>query len=150
MLYYNTIHPDLQVWRLKKDIFPVLCSPSTPLPGVFHKLSLSALALLDISTVFSSKFLFLCMEGIKKRHSPGHFRKNVFPSFVVWIVFPKIYRLFHRRDTGRTCLIFVTVQPSDFTVTNACTQAAISAAWRPQISGSRCIRSVTPRGILEG
>ena len=43
----------------------------------------------------------------------------------------------------------VTVQPSGFTVTNACTQAAIFAAWRPQISGSRCERSVTPRGILE-
>ncbi len=36
----------------------------------------------------------------------------------------------------------VTVQPSGFTVTKACTQAAFPAAWRLQTSGSRCKSSV--------
>ena len=46
------------------------------------------------------------------------------------------------RPEGQTVTFLVTVQPSGFTVTKACTQAAFPAAWRPQASGSRCKSSV--------
>ena len=74
--------------------------------------------------------------GINKRtpDALSAFRIMVFPWFVL-----RSLRAF-----------FVTVQPSGFTVTKACTQAAFPAAWRPQASGSRCKSSVTPRGTVEG
>ena len=102
---------------------------------------------------YSRLILILDKEGRQDQIIKSHLTRNTVNSFTGNIISEE-------RSAGRSRFLFhdkcarikpviITVQPSGFTATKACTQAAIPAAWRLQASGSRCKSIGTPRGTVE-